>query len=206
MLAPTSLFLLRHAEVEVQYHRIFGGRIDMGLSPRGETQAITLAKFLEHKTFDAVYASPMKRVQATLAPLVANRNGSPIMIPGLREVDFGDWTGLSWEDVRRKFNLSAFDWLKHLDQATIPNAESGTAFRARVEPELNKILNAHPGQSVAIVCHGGTIRMLLSILLELPLDKTAMFEIDYASVTHILYSSERTELQLLNFAPWRDRR
>jgi broad specificity phosphatase PhoE len=204
MSAATSLFFLRHAEVEARYHRIFGGRIDMGLSPRGREQAVSLAKYLENKSFDAVYASPMKRVQETLIPLLANRKSPPILIPELREVDFGDWTGLSWEEVGKKFNVSAFDWLEQLDRAAIPNAEGGAGFRARVEPILARILSDHPGRSVAVVCHGGTIRMLLSILLDMPLAKTGVFEIDYASLTQVLHSPGRTEVQLLNFAPWRE--
>ncbi|MDB6111519.1 MAG: alpha-ribazole phosphatase [Pedosphaera sp.] len=205
MIAATSLFLLRHAEVEARYQRIFGGRIDMDLSPRGHEQAAVLASYLQSKRFDAIYASPMKRVQQTLAPLV-NGGGaySPAIMPGLREVDFGDWTGLGWEQVHAKFNVSAFKWLQQLEQSAIPNAESGETFRARVEPCLQEILRAHPGQSVAIACHGGTIRMILSILLELPLFKMANFEIEYASLTEVLHSPEKTEVQLLNFTPWRD--
>src|SRR5579885_2502466 len=100
MIAATSLFLLRHAEVEVRYHRVFGGRIDMELSPRGHEQAATLARHLKHKSFAAIYASPMKRVQQTLAPILANRPSAPVLMAGLREVDFGDWTGLGWEQVK----------------------------------------------------------------------------------------------------------
>ena len=122
---------------------------------------------------------------------------------GLREVDFGDWTGLGWEQVREKFNVSPFHWLEQLEQDAIPNAECGKNFRARVEPCVEEIVRAHPGQSVAIACHGGTIRMILSILLALPLPKMAAFEIDYASLTEVHHSPGKTEVQLLNFAPWR---
>jgi broad specificity phosphatase PhoE len=62
----------------------------------------------------------------------------------------------------------------------------------------------HAGQSVAIVCHGGVIRMMLSILLELELTKMASFEIDYASVTQVEHHTPKTEVTLLNFAPWRE--
>lgn len=204
MIAPTSLYLLRHAEVEAKYQRIFGGRIDMELSPRGHQQAATLAKHLRQTAFDAIYASPMKRAQQTLAPLLADRQTAPVTLPGLREVDFGDWTGLSWEDVKARFKISAFEWLDQLEQATIPNAESATVFRARVEPCLQQILRDHPGQSVAVLCHGGTIRMMLSILLGMPLPKMAGFEIEYASLTQVHCSPHKTEVQLLNFTPWRD--
>src|SRR5246127_2538512 len=102
MIAATSLFLLRHAEVEARYQRIVGGRIDMELSPRGHEQAAVLARHLRDKSFDAIYASPMKRVQQTLAPLLEGRDTAPTVLTGLREVDFGDWTGLSWEQVKAK--------------------------------------------------------------------------------------------------------
>lgn len=204
MIAATSLYLLRHAEVESRYQRVFGGRIDMSLSSRGQEQAAKLAGHLRGKSFDAIYASPMKRAQETLAPLLSGRAVTPIVMPGLREVDFGDWTGLNWDEVKARFGARAFQWLDQLEQAVIPNAESGEAFRARVEPCVQEILRSHPGQTVAVVCHGGTIRMMLSVLLSLPLPRMASFEIEYASLTQIHCSPQKTEVQLLNFTPWRD--
>jgi len=204
MPTTTRLFLLRHAEVEARYHKIFGGQIDMELSPRGHEQAAALANYLQTKSFDAIYASPMKRVQLTLAPLLAGRSVAPVIMPGLREVDFGAWTGLGWEEVKTKFNVSAFEWLHQLERGTIPNAESTKTFRARVEPCMQQILRDHPGRRVAVACHGGTIRMILSILLELPLPDMARFEIEYASLTEVHCRPHKTEVQLLNFAPWRD--
>src|SRR5258708_10535086 len=70
--AATTLWLIRHAEVEERYQSVFGGRIDMGLSQRGHEQSRTLAKYLHGKPMQALYASPMKRVQETLAPLLLN--------------------------------------------------------------------------------------------------------------------------------------
>jgi len=202
--SPTTLFLIRHAEVEAKYHRVFGGQIDMELSPLGHTQAEALANYLRRKKINAIYASPMKRVQLTLDPYLTNGAPQPIIMPGLREVHFGDWTGHNFEGIREKFGARAFDWLHHLEQGTIPNAERMDAYRARVEPCLLEILDRHPGQSVAVFCHGGVIRMLLALLLELPLSKMSVFEIDYASVSEIELQPGRMEIQLLNFAPWRE--
>ncbi len=204
MSTPTTLFLLRHGEVEHRYHRVFGGRIDMELSPLGHDQAAKLARYLRQRPLDAIYASPMKRAQQTLAPLAGHCARKPVVLPGLREVDFGDWTGLNWEEVRTKFNASAFEWLDKLEHAAIPNAECGRTFRARVEPCLQQIIRDHAGETVAIVCHGGVVRMMLSILMALPLPKLAGFEIDYASLTHVEHHPHKTEVQLLNFTPWRD--
>jgi broad specificity phosphatase PhoE len=201
---PTRLLLARHAEVEVRYHKIFGGRIDMNLSPRGHEQAALLAKFLLARKLDAVYASPMKRVQQTLEPYFKNGTHAQTIVPDLREVDFGDWTGMNWEQVCQKFQLLTHEWLEHIERGVAPNGESGPQFRARVEPALRKIIKKHPEQTVAIACHGGVIRMILSILLEMPLPRTNMFEIEYAGVTQIALNPGHAEIELLNFTPWRD--
>jgi broad specificity phosphatase PhoE len=204
MVFPTRLFLLRHGEVEDSYHRVFGGRIDMELSPRGHEQARALAGFVRRRPIDAIYVSPMRRAQQTLAPLASHCPLPAVIQPEFREVDFGDWTGLTWEQVHSRYQVSAFDWLDQIERGAMANAESGATFRARVEPPLREIVGRHAGQSVAIVCHGGVIRMMLSILLDLPLRRMASFEIDYASVTQVERHEHKTEVTLMNFAPWRD--
>jgi len=203
---PTQLALIRHGEVEAAYQRVFGGRIDMNLSPRGHEQAAALAKWLGRQPIDAVYASPMKRVQQTLAPFAAAHSWTDrtVVVPELREVDFGDWTGLSWETVAKQFGVSAFQWLTELERGGIANAENSLSYRARIGDFLRDTLPKHPGQNVAVFCHGGVIRMILSVLLEVPLPRMAGFEIDYASVTNIAILPHKAEVQFLNFSPWEE--
>jgi broad specificity phosphatase PhoE len=198
------LLLIRHAEIEELYQGLFGGRIDMELSPRGHEQAAALAKWLYQKPLAAIYASPMKRVQQTLAPLLVNGAPKPVILSDLRELDFGDWTGLAWEEVQTKFGVSPFSWLEQLECDGIANAESAETLQDRVEPCLRQILAAHSGQQVAVFCHGGIIRVLLGILLHWPLSRMGAFEIEYASLTQVLVLPHKAELQLVNFTPWRD--
>ena len=200
----TRLLLIRHAEVEERYHRVFGGRIDMNLSPRGKRMARTLAAYLAGKTIDAIYASPMKRVQQTLAPTLRRGRPEQTMMPGLREIDFGDWTGLGWQAVSDRFGFFSHQWLEQIEHHGVPNGENGRVFRDRVEPCIRQIIAAHPGQNVAVFCHGGVIRMLLAILLKLPLPKTNHFDIEYASITQVALHPHMNEIELLNFTPWRD--
>lgn len=201
---PTQLALIRHGEVEEAYQRVFGGRIDMSLSTRGRYQATAVARWLSQQPLDALYASPMKRVQETLAPFTGNNGWSQraIILDALREIDFGDWTGLTWEAVTEKFGVSAFQWLTELERGGIANAETAASYRGRVEPCVRDILRKHDGQNVAVFCHGGVIRMILSILLNVPLPKMAGFEIDYGSVTTVAVLPHKTEVQFLNFTPW----
>ncbi len=200
----TRLLLIRHGEVEARYQNKFGGVIDMNLSPNGKKQAKVLADYLRAKTIDAIYASPMKRVQQTLAPTLKLSGHTQTILSGLKEIDFGHWTGLGWQEVESQFKFRSHEWLHQIHRHGVPNGESGKVFRARVEPCLKQIIAAHPGENVAIFCHGGVIRMILAILLKLPLPKTNQFDVEYASITQVALHEHMNEVELLNFTPWRD--
>jgi broad specificity phosphatase PhoE len=200
----TRLLLIRHGEVEARYQGVFGGSIDMNLSPLGKRQARILAGYLQAKTIDAIYASPMKRVQQTLAPTLKLNGHTQTIIPDLREIDFGDWTGLDWHTVRDRFHFAVHEWLDQIENPGAPNGENGKSFRARLEPHLREILDKHKGENVAVFCHGGVIRAILAILLDLPLPKTNAFEVEYASITQVAMHPHMAEVELLNFTPWRD--
>lgn len=204
MNSPTRLYLVRHGEVEARYHRVFGGKIDMELSPLGHEQVKAAADYFQRHPPHVMYASPMKRVQQTLAPLARWTGLEPLVLPGLREVDFGEWTGLSWEQVYERFKVSAFDWLNQLETGSIAQAESTADFRKRVDEALRRMLSESPNTEIAVIAHGGTIRMLLASILDLPFTKTSAFDIEYASITKVKITPNKTEIELLNFTPWRD--
>ena len=74
----------------------------------------------------------------------------------------------------------------------------------RVKPCLLRILNESPHRTAAIVCHGGIIRVILALLLELPLAKMAHFNIEYGSVSVVEIQPEKkhaVEIELLDFQP-----
>jgi broad specificity phosphatase PhoE len=130
-------------------------------------------------------------------------------LAGLREVDFGDWTGHSWEAVQEKFGFSAFDWLELMETNRISGAEPVEDFRLRVAESITQVLTEAKGQEVAVFAHGGVIRMALAVMLDLPLRKFEHIDISYASVTHLEVGTikagrPRTEVQVLNLTPWRD--
>jgi broad specificity phosphatase PhoE len=205
MESATRLLFLRHAEVDDAYHRVFGGRIDMSISALGHQQALALAEYLTRKFhIDAIYASPMKRVQMTLEPLLSRVRIQPVILEHLREVDFGAWTGLGWDQIAEHFGVTAFEWLDHLERGTMPEAEPMEMFRGRVERALSQILSENIGKTVVVACHGGVIRMALACLLELPLHKMTHLEVEYASLTWVDCCGPKREMQIQNFTPWRD--
>lgn len=200
-----QIYLIRHGQVEEGYHKVFGGsRINMGLSPRGVKQGEAVAEWLKDTPLDAMYASPMLRVQQTLAPMAAQRGMQPQILPGLREMDFGDWTGNTWDEIQSKFGMSAFDWLEIIESNRIPNGEDVASLKSRVQECMLKIIHAHPQGKVAVYCHGGIIRVILALLLEVPLAHLAHFNIEYGSISLVELLPERkhaVEIELLNFQP-----
>jgi broad specificity phosphatase PhoE len=195
--------------VETRYRRIFtGSQIDMELSPLGHAHGEAVAGWFGDSALDAVYVSPMRRVLQTAAPLLQRQGMQPVVLPDLREVDFGDWTGFRWDEIQERFGIHAFDWLETLEKAAIPNGESAQQLLGRVRPCLQRILDENPHRSVAVFCHGGIIRVMLALLLEVPLAHTAHYNIDYGSVTMLERQPEKkhaVEIELLNFCPMSDR-
>ena len=196
-----AFYLMRHAEVETAYHQTFGGRIDMKLSKRGQVQARSLADFLQRRPFDSCFSSPMKRAVQTAAP--CRKWAKPVLLNDLREVDFGDWTGLRWKEVQEKYGKSARDWLHLLESNAIPNAEPIEQFRARIQEIWNILLCPENGNRIGVFGHGGVLRMLLAMILKIPARQMASFEFSYASVTILHIQENRPEVQLLNYCPWR---
>ncbi len=200
----TTLHFIRHAEVESAYQGVFGGTIDMNLSPRGEAQARVLADYLKSQPLEAIFASPMKRVQQTLAPLRGQSDLQPVILPDLHEVNFGVWQGLNFAQVKERYGFDSHQWLEALVGGKVAQAESMEAYQARIENCLRQIQEQGQGKSVGVFCHGGVIRMLISLLLRLPYAKMDWMEIEYASISTVVINGARTRLRLSDFTPWRD--
>lgn len=201
---PVRLHLIRHGEVEERYQQFFGGsRIEMALSPLGHAQGAALGEWLATAPMDAFFTSPMLRVQQTISPLIERRGIVPTVLEDLREVDFGDWTGLRWDEVQTRFGVHAHDWLGELERGGIPGGESAASLLTRIRPCLATILAAR-GQDIVVACHGGIVRALLALLLDLPMARMAHFAVDYGSLTTVELhpgKGNRPEIKSLNLQP-----
>jgi broad specificity phosphatase PhoE len=200
----TRVFLVRHGEVEEPYKGVFAGRTDIGLSPIGEKQALVTAKFLSEQNIHAVYASPMKRVKLTLEPFIKLTSLKPVFLDELVEIDFGAWTGYSFAEVEQHFGVNAYTWLDQIDNGRIPKAETTEDLVRRVKPAIDRIITKHKGENIAIFCHGGIIRVIISILVDIPLVKLGKIGIDYCSVNKVEINDNGASLRLLNFLPWKN--
>jgi alpha-ribazole phosphatase/probable phosphoglycerate mutase len=155
-----TLVLVRHAASRGAGK--FVGQQDEPLSAEGRRQLKELARKLSRFRFQAIFASDLRRAIATARP-VAERQKVELQIrPGLREMHFGRWQGLSWEQIRRRAPRAADRWLKHFASESIPGAERLPRFKRRVKSELRAIVSANQGRCVLVVTHAGVIRVALA--------------------------------------------
>ncbi|MCK5768413.1 MAG: histidine phosphatase family protein [Candidatus Atribacteria bacterium] len=193
-----KLLLIRHGESEANIDRKFSGFQDVKLTEKGIWQAKRLAQRLREVKVDAVYCSNLSRARHTAEIVFQNRGMNINIVPQLKEINFGAWEGLTYEEVRLKFGYGEdfSSWPGNIDVKTvIPQGESIVKLNARVIKALNEILNKHLAgkndETIAIVCHGGTIRVILANALNINLGKiwnigqgsTALNEINYYNHT-----------------------
>jgi broad specificity phosphatase PhoE len=144
------------------------GQRDVPLSAKGQRQLPRLMQKISPYRAQAVYSSDLLRARATAAPISRRLGVEVNVLPGLREIHFGRWQGLSWAEVAKRFPQAARRWLKDFPRQPIPGGEDLQKFKTRVRHELRKIVAAHPGGSAIVVTHGGVIRTTLASALGMP--------------------------------------
>jgi broad specificity phosphatase PhoE len=160
---PCRVVLVRHASAEGQGR--FLGQRDAPLSALGRRQLPALVKKLRRYSVDAIYCSDLSRTRATAAAIARRRGITPDVRPQLREMNFGRWEGLSWDEVVEQFPLIATRWLSGRSSPTVPGGEPMTRFKKRVTLELVRIVAAKPGRCVVVVTHAGVIRVAIGAAL-----------------------------------------
>ena len=155
----STLLFLRHAETDLA--GTFCGATDPPLNCRGIAQLPALMSSLAELHFDAIYTSDLQRARQTAEALAA-ANFSPIHLrAGLRQINFGDWETLTWEQIESADAAFAARWVAEFPNLTPPNGEPIAQFKHRVVEEITFIRQQTVGQTVAIVTHSTVLRVLL---------------------------------------------
>lgn len=177
----TVFHLLRHGEHNVQ-GKICAGRMPgVVLSERGRAEADTAARRLAGLEIAAIYASPLERTRET-AEIVGRRLSLPVTIlDDLAELDFGEWTGKTFDEVRKDPRWPV--WATHRSLSCIPGGETMREVQRRVVEAIMEMREQHPSEAVVVVSHGDVIRAALVFALGMPLDFYGRIEVATASLS-----------------------
>jgi alpha-ribazole phosphatase len=192
----TRLILVRHAESEMQGRYL--GRLDPPLSARGRAQAAALARRMADQSLAAVYSSSLKRALTTAQMIAASHGLEVSAIADLAELDFGDWDGLTYQEIAEiaphRFNR----WLADPAEVCPPNGETLLEMSQRVMEAVNGIIAAHPGETVVVVTHGGPARVIVCHALGILLSEQWRIRQDLAAVSWLDFDERGATLSLLN--------
>jgi broad specificity phosphatase PhoE len=161
----TRILLVRHGATVLSAEDRFAGSTDVDLSDEGRRQARRLAARLDEQPLSAVYASPMRRTVETATILAAACHRDPILDPGLREIDHGRWEGLTRKDVEARFPAEYSAWEADPFTFAPDGGETGLVVMTRALPVIRAIVQRHPDETVAVVSHKATIRLVLASVL-----------------------------------------
>ena len=160
--SPTRIFLVRHGTTMLNRSSRYRGRRDVPLDRGGWDDAWSAAAQLADAGLDAVYSSPLRRARDT-ARIVADAAGVPdvVDLPGLVNLDYGLWEGLTAEESAALDPAAFSDYQCFAQGATCPDGESLELAAARTELSLRAVAALHPGGTVAAVTHAAVVRLAL---------------------------------------------
>lgn len=195
----TRVWLVRHgALVEEARNRCYGA-LDFALSETGRAQMARAAEYLASEPLTAIYTSSLSRAIES-ARIIAAPKSTPIHADAdLREMNFGDLEGLTYAEIATRHPDIYRQWMDAPTKVLFPNGESFGEMRARVLRAFAAIQAESEGQSVAVVTHGGVIRILIAWALKMPDNCLFRLAQDRGAISLLTITDGFPIVQLLNY-------
>jgi broad specificity phosphatase PhoE len=190
--------MLRHAQTEWNRALRYQGHIDVELSPFGRSQARLLTEVMSQEPLVAIYTSDLSRSRETAEIIAAPHGLVPVLMPELREASYGEWEGLTYAEVRSRY--AELVKLRRQDPLgfTPPGGESLGETARRIMAAARRVAECHASGKVAVVTHGGPLRVLVATLLEIPPRNTFRLRLDNCGITVVESFPRAPMLTLLN--------
>jgi alpha-ribazole phosphatase len=193
------LLLIRHGETEWNAALRYRGQNAVPLNERGRAQARAVAGRLAPYRAGALYTSDLVRAAETAALLGERLGLTARAMPELREIDVGQWEGLTPEELYRRYPDHMKEYDRDPARTVRLGGESYAQLQGRALQALTTIQNTHPaGETVLAVSHGGTIRALLCHVIGLDLAHFGKLWLDNASISELRLSASGWRLARLN--------
>lgn len=191
------LLLIRHGQTKLHRSDRFWGKTDIGLSDTGLKQAEQLCNRLARYKIDAIYASTLSRASDTAEIIASRHKVRVVQAEELCECSFGYAEGLTFREISKRYPDLARE-LGSWKATAFPGGESLEQLNQRVRVFINR-LNQHPPEStIAIVSHGGPLRLMVCNLLGIGIENWLRLRIDHASLSILETYPQGAIINLLN--------
>jgi len=192
------LLLVRHGVTTWNAQHRYQGHTNVPLSEVGVRQAVALAERLSAEEIHTLYSSDLDRARTT-ARLIAQRHDLPVCLePRLREIHFGAWEGLSYQQIQERYAEEYKAWKADPMSVAPPGGETLAQVAERVRAVLDQLAVRHLNETVLITAHGGVLQVLLCLVLGLEPRGRWQFRLDNTSLSEVLLYEEGGVLTKLN--------
>jgi len=172
----TRIILIRHGQTQWNERERFRGRADLDLTDLGVRQSHITAEAVAKWPVSALYSSPLPRAMHT-AQILAHRLQVPVQpLPGIIDVDYGQWQGLSVAEVAARYSELFEVWRTKPHLVTFPGGEGVEAVRLRAKAAMEEVAQQHLNQTIALVSHVVVCRLL--VLSVLGLDSSYFWRVE----------------------------
>jgi broad specificity phosphatase PhoE len=168
---PTTVLLIRHGETAWNREKIFRGVYDIPLNENGRVQASHLAKALALRSIDVAYSSPLSRARETARIVLEPRGIEAAVHEGLKDFNYGEWTGLKDAAVASKWPEKHARWMTEPHEIRPPGGDTLQEVFDRALESVEEIAQKHDGQTVALFAHRVVNKLLILGMLTLGLER-----------------------------------
>ena len=179
----TRILLVRHAPTSETGTHLTGRIPGVSLGAAGEEAARAAAQQLANLDLAAVYSSPIDRTLETASIIARSHELTPILEPGVTEIDFGSWTGKRLESLRR---LKQWKTVQSKPSTfRFPEGESFLEAQERAVESVKRIAQERGEGIVVVVSHSDIIKLIISYFLDQPLDSFQRLRISTTSISEL---------------------
>ena len=171
----TRLVIVRHGRTEWNRVERFRGRVDINLDEVGIKQAEAAARRISEWQVSTIYSSPLRRALATAEIIARSFSLEVKSLPGIIDINYGGWQGLTPEEAAAKYKDLYSAWLNSPDKVKFPGGESLAEVRERASAAVDDLIAQHPKETIVFVSHKVVCQILILSLLGL--DNSRFWEI-----------------------------
>lgn len=194
----TEIIFVRHGESDMNKEGVFCGWSNSPLTPNGIKQAEKVRDKLKKEKLNLVITSDLDRCLNTASIINSYHKVDMIKESGLKEINFGKWEGLSYNEIHKNFPKESKLWEEDYLNYPVPSGESLREMYTRVNQAFNKIKEKYSKEKILIVSHSGVIRAILSKEICGSVDGYWKFKINNCSLTRLEYVDGFPVLKAIN--------